>query len=84
MHLTAEGFDLEAEIGVKAHARRLRTTALPIVYGERLGEKKLHPWRDGGHILLRILTLAVHDHRREAEGERREHSSDFRLPPEEP
>jgi hypothetical protein len=61
LDLTAEGFDLEVEIGIKAHARQLRATSLPIVYGRRLGEKKLHVWRDGWRILRRSLALAVHD-----------------------
>jgi glycosyltransferase involved in cell wall biosynthesis len=62
MDLTADGFDLEVEIGIKARARRLRATSLPIAYGRRLGEKKLHAWRDGWRILRRSLALAVHDH----------------------
>ena len=62
MDLTAEGFDLEVEIGIKAHARRLRATSLPIAYGRRLGEKKLHAWRDGWRILQRSFALALHDH----------------------
>jgi dolichol-phosphate mannosyltransferase len=62
MELTAEGFDLEVEIGIKAHTRRLRATSMPIAYGRRLGDKKLHAWRDGWRILRRALALAVHDH----------------------
>jgi hypothetical protein len=61
MDLTANGFELEVEIGIKAHARQLRVTSLPIVYGRRLGEKKLHAWRDGWRILRRSLALALHD-----------------------
>ena len=62
LDLTAEGFDLEVEIGIKAHARRLRATSLPIAYGRRLGDKKLHAWRDGWRILRRSLALALHEH----------------------
>jgi len=59
MGLTAERFDLEVEIGVKAHALGLRAAALPICYGERCGDKKLRAWRDGWSILCRTMTLAL-------------------------
>jgi glycosyltransferase involved in cell wall biosynthesis len=58
MDITASGFDLEVEIGIKARAQQLRSTSLPIRYGVRLGEKKLRTWRDGWSILRRILSLA--------------------------
>jgi glycosyltransferase involved in cell wall biosynthesis len=57
--LTASGFELEAEITIKAHAFRLRTTSFPIRYGARLGQKKLHPWRDGWRILRHSFDLAL-------------------------
>lgn len=57
LEFTADGFDLEVEIGIRAHAHRLRTITIPISYRERQGEKKLHPWRDGWRILRKILTL---------------------------
>lgn len=63
MNLTAERFDLEVEIGIKARASRLRSTALPITYGERLGEKKLRAWKDGWHIMRRSLALALERNR---------------------
>ena len=59
MGLTADGFDLEVEIGVKVRARQLRSASLPVGYGERLGEKKLRAWRDGWLILRRTLVLAL-------------------------
>ncbi len=57
MRLEAEGFDIEAEIGIKARVRGLRVTSFPIPYSSRLGEKKLHPWRDGLLILGRIVAM---------------------------
>lgn len=59
MDFTADRFDLEVEIGIKARAHRLRATTLPIEYGKRLGEKKLHAWRDGWQILRRTLAMAL-------------------------
>ncbi len=61
MALTAERFDLEVEIAVKAHALRLRAVSLPIHYGARLGPKKLRAWRDGWSILCRAMTLALYE-----------------------
>lgn len=57
MNLEAERFDLEAEINMKAKAHKLRVATFPIEYQNRLGEKKLAPFRDGWHILRRILFL---------------------------
>jgi hypothetical protein len=57
--ITADRFDLEVEIGIKARARRLRAAVLPIEYGERLGEKKLHAYRDGWAILHRVLSMSL-------------------------
>jgi hypothetical protein len=57
--ITADRFDLEVEIGIKARAHRLRTAVLPIDYGERLGEKKLCAYRDGWAILHRVLSLSL-------------------------
>ncbi len=59
LDLTAARFDLEVEIGIKARAQGLRTATVPISYGARLGEKKLRAWRDGWHILWRILALTL-------------------------
>jgi hypothetical protein len=57
--ITADRFDLEVEIGIKARARRLRAAVLPIDYGERLGEKKLRAYRDGWAILQRVLSMSL-------------------------
>jgi dolichol-phosphate mannosyltransferase len=59
IQFSADGFDLEVEIGIKARAHRLRAAALPIDYRERLGEKKLNAWRDGWRILRRVLSMAI-------------------------
>lgn len=59
MDLEANGFDLEVEIGIKARSRGLSTATMPIVYKERIGEKKLHAWRDGWHILSKVLFMLL-------------------------
>ncbi len=59
MGLEADGFDIEAEIGIKARAQKLDIAVFPITYGERLGEKKLRPCQDGLLILRRILLLVL-------------------------
>ena len=59
MQLVSVGFDIEAEIGIKARLRGLRVTSFPIDYQPRVGEKKLRPWRDGLVILTRILALIL-------------------------
>ena len=57
--ITADRFDLEVEIGIKARAHRLRAAVLPIDYGQRLGKKKLCAYRDGWAILHRVLSMSV-------------------------
>ncbi len=59
MQLVSTGFDIEAEIGIKARVRGLRATAFPVTYQPRLGEKKLRPLQDGFHILSRIIALVL-------------------------
>jgi hypothetical protein len=59
MQLESQGFDIEAEIGIKARVRGLRVTSFPIPYAARLGDKKLQPWRDGVVILGRILAMLL-------------------------
>jgi dolichol-phosphate hexosyltransferase len=59
IQLTASKFELELEVAIKARARRLSTTSLPIYYGPRLGEKKLDPWRDGFRILRELTRMAL-------------------------
>ncbi len=57
--LEASGFDIEAEIGIKARKADLRIATMPISYHERVGEKKLSPWRDGLEILARVVVLLL-------------------------
>ena len=57
--LQAVGFDIEAEINVKAAAHGLRSAYVPITYASRAGEKKLNPLHDGLRILYRILQLSA-------------------------
>ena len=59
LDLRADGFDIEAELIVKAHARGLTCALVPIDYVERVGEKKLRAFRDGTKILYRILRLRL-------------------------
>ncbi len=59
MSLEAKGFDIEAEIAIKARAGGLRSATFPINYQPRLGDTKLRPWRDGIQILGRILALIL-------------------------
>jgi glycosyltransferase involved in cell wall biosynthesis len=59
MRLESMGFDIEAEIGIKARIKGLRITSFPIDYQPRVGEKKLRPWRDGFAILSRIIALIL-------------------------
>lgn len=59
LDLKAQGFDIEAEIGVKAQKKGLKTETYPIEYRPRLGLKKLRPWRDGLVIFNRIFSLAI-------------------------
>jgi len=59
LHLEAEGFDIEAEICVKAKAKGFHFASVPISYSQRVGEKKLNAFHDGFRILYRIMQLAV-------------------------
>jgi uncharacterized membrane protein len=57
--LESEGFDIEAEINVKARAYGMSCATMPIAYHERVGEKKLKAVEDGLRILYRVLQLTV-------------------------
>lgn len=52
--LESDGFDIEAELFVKAFRLGLKVAQIPIRYRTRAGEAKLHAVRDGAHILLSI------------------------------
>lgn len=57
--LESEGFDIEAEINVKAKAHGMTCATIPITYVERVGDKKLKVFQDGLQILYRVLQLAI-------------------------
>jgi glycosyltransferase involved in cell wall biosynthesis len=59
LSLESRGFDIEAEINVKAHARGMTCATVPITYLERVGDKKLRAFRDGLRILYRLLQLTI-------------------------
>jgi hypothetical protein len=59
LNLESEGFDIEAEICVKAKAQGLHCAELPITYSQRVGEKKLDAFHDGFRILYRIMQLSA-------------------------
>jgi hypothetical protein len=58
MPLESDGFDIEAEVFVKAFRRGLAISQVPVVYRDRLGRAKLHAFKDGSRILLSILRNA--------------------------
>lgn len=57
MHLNSKGFEIETELNIKAARMALSTWEIPIAYNKRVGETKLHPFRDGYLILRTIFTL---------------------------
>lgn len=59
MALRSDGFGVEAEIAMKAARLGLRQVDHPIGYGERIGQSKLSPIRDGTAIARTVLTLAL-------------------------
>ena len=52
--LTADGFDLEADIFAECALRKIPIVQVPIEYHQRLGEPKLH-LREGIRIALALL-----------------------------
>jgi glycosyltransferase involved in cell wall biosynthesis len=57
MDLRSKGFGIEAEISIKASSIGLSIKDIPIAYGERIGEAKLHGLKDGYKI---ACTIAAH------------------------
>ncbi|MCG3777186.1 MAG: hypothetical protein JW395_4062 [Nitrospira sp.] len=57
--MDADGFDLEVEIGIKAHSLRFDVASFDIGYATRIGEKKLRPLRDGIRIATQIGSLML-------------------------
>jgi dolichol-phosphate hexosyltransferase len=55
LQLESDGFDIEAEVFLKAFRAGLRVSQVPINYRNRIGEAKLHAVRDGARILLAII-----------------------------
>lgn len=57
--LVARGFEVEAELALQASAQGFRTVELPIRYRARHAAtaSKLQTFRDGGRILIAILTF---------------------------
>ena len=55
MHLSSEGFGIEAEIVIKAARMGLRVLNLPVTYRARKGKSKLNPLTDGYLIMRTIL-----------------------------
>ncbi|HEV2316615.1 MAG TPA: glycosyltransferase [Thermoplasmata archaeon] len=53
--LYGTGFEIEAELFLKAYRQGLTVLQIPIAYRERVGVAKLRAVRDGGRILVTIL-----------------------------
>ena len=58
--LTAEGFEVETELAVECVRHDVHTTVVPITYRPRPDESEtnLHPFRDGGRIVVTLYQLA--------------------------
>ncbi|EQD44300.1 glycosyltransferase, partial [mine drainage metagenome] len=54
----AEQFAIEAELVLKALRAGVEVTQIPVEYRKRIGEAKLHTFRDGGAIFLSIVRFA--------------------------
>jgi dolichol-phosphate hexosyltransferase len=55
LSLESTGFEIEAEVFLKAFRSGLRVSQIPISYRNRVGVAKLHAVRDGARILLGIV-----------------------------
>jgi glycosyltransferase involved in cell wall biosynthesis len=59
MDIVSQGFDVEAEIAVKAGAMGLKPAEIPAIYRERIGQEKLQSLPDGFRIGLRVLSTGI-------------------------
>jgi hypothetical protein len=57
-HLVSRGFEVEAEMFLKAYRAGLKVAQIPIGFQNRVGEAKLRAFRDGGRIFGTILRSA--------------------------
>ncbi len=56
MNINADGFDIEAEMTMKAGKLKLRVTEIPTIEDNReFGVSHLNTWRDGFKIFMRII-----------------------------
>ncbi|HKV90286.1 MAG TPA: glycosyltransferase family 2 protein [Thermoplasmata archaeon] len=80
LRLQSTGFEIEAEVFLKAFRSGLRVSQVPISYRNRIGEAKLHTIRDGARILLGIVRHSGAARiRRDPLGERRGTSAQHPL-----
>ena len=55
LHLQSTGMEFASEMILKAAKRKLQVADIPIDYRPRIGESKLHTWRDGWRHLRFML-----------------------------
>lgn len=56
LHLTAEGFNLEADLFASVAKSKMRTSEIPIDYSHREGQSNLKWYRDGPRIMLMTIS----------------------------
>ena len=56
LHLTAEGFNLEADLFASVAKSKMRTAEIPIDYSHREGQSNLKWYRDGPRIMLMTIS----------------------------
>jgi hypothetical protein len=60
MGLTSTGMELASEMLIRANQRGLTVAEVPLGYRARLGDSKLHAWRDGVRHCRLIMRLGPH------------------------
>lgn len=55
LHITAEKFELEADLFAEACKKKVVFRTVPVSYRKRLGEEKLRAFSDGRKIILKLL-----------------------------